>query len=389
VTIADLTIFWGETSGGVRTYLSRKRAFLAARGHRHLLVVPGAADSVRDDREGRTVTLRAWPAPLAPGYRVILRRRAVEAALLRERPDLVEVGDPYLLPWAAYRARARAGTPVVLFVHSDFVEAYLRPAGGAAAAALGWAYARQVYRRADLVLAPSSVVSDRLAAHGIARVEVIPFGVDVDRFHPARRREAVRREIGAGDRGVCLFVGRLSPEKGLETLLRALPRLGEAGVALWVAGSGRLERKVREAAARYAVRVLGFLDPDRLADVYAAADVVALPSPRETFGLAALEALASGVPVVAAAGGGPASWLTAEVGRVVPPGDPAALAGAVLALAAERGARREACRRFAEAYAWEPALARLLARYARLVAERRPVDVAIASAEASARGSAG
>lgn len=370
--VADLTMFYGPLSGGVRTYIARKRSYLAARGHRHLLVVPGPADTVRDDAEGRTVTLRGIPVPVvAPGYRVILERCGAEATLVREEPDIVEVGDPYVLPWAAYRARARVGFPVVLFVHSDFVEAYLHPTLGRAAASAGWAYARAVYRRADLVLAPSSAVARTLEAQEIPRVEVMPLGVDVERFRPGRRREAVRHALGAGGRPVGLYVGRLSPEKGLDTLVAALPHLSAGGAVVWVAGAGRLEGRLREAARRYPLRLLGFItDPDRLADLYAAADALLVPGAHETFGLVALEALASGVPVVAAASGGPAELVTSEVGVLVPPNDPAALAGAALRLAAEGpGARAAACRRRAEAHAWEPALARLVARYQRLLGE--------------------
>ncbi len=372
--LADLTIFYGPTSGGVRTYLACKRRFLAARGYRHLLIVPGPADAVDDGPDGRTITLRGLPLPFAPGYRVILGRRGAEAALVRERPALVEVGDPYVLAWAAYRARVRTGMTVVLFAHSEFVETYLRPRLGRAGAAAGWAYARAVYRRADLVLAPSAAVASTLAAHGIAGVEVMPLGVDTARFRPDRPRDQVRRALGVDGGPVCLYAGRLSPEKGLETLLAALPRLAAGGAVVWIAGAGPLESRVREAAGRYPVRFLGFVDdPERLANLYAAADAVLVPGPHETFGLAALEALAAGTPVVAAAAGGPAALITPDVGLLVPPADPAALADAALRLVREgRGARAEACRRLAEAHAWEPALARLLARYERLLA--RPAD---------------
>jgi glycosyltransferase involved in cell wall biosynthesis len=367
-------MFYGPISGGVRTYISHKRRFLAARGHRHLLVVPAALHTVRDDAEGRTVTLRGLPVPGVPGYRMILGRRGAEATLVRERPDLVEVGDPYVLPWAAYRARARVGFPVVLFAHSDFVEAYVRPALGSAAASAAWAYARSVYRRADLVLAPSSAVAGTLASRGVPRVEVMPLGVDTARFRPGRRAAAeLRRTLGDEARPVCLYVGRLSPEKGLDTLIAALPHLTAGGAALWVAGAGRLEGRLREAAARYPVRLMGFVaDPERLAAIYAAADVLVVPGEHETFGLTTFEALASGTPVAAVAAGGPAAVITPEVGLLVPPRDPAALAGAALHLAADRGpARVAACRRLAEAHAWEPALTRLLARYTRLVAAHR------------------
>lgn len=371
-TLADLTIFYGPTSGGVRTYLAQKRAFLAARGHRHLLVVPGPTDGVRDEPEGRVVTVRGPGLPFAPGYRAILRPWRVTEILVRERPALVEVGDPYLLPWAAYRARARIGARVVLFAHSDFVETYLRPGLGRAGAAAGWAYARAVYRRADLVLAPSPAAAATLAAHGVAGVEVLPLGVDTACFRPDRRRDELRRALAADGRPVCLYAGRLSPEKGLATLLGALPRLAAGGAVLWVAGAGRLEPQLAAAARRYPIRLLGFVGgAERMADLYAAADAVVVPGAHETLGLAALEALACGTPVVAAAAGGPADLVTPEVGALVPPGDPAALADAALrVMREERAARTEACRRRAEAYAWGPALARLLDRYERLLAAR-------------------
>jgi alpha-1,6-mannosyltransferase len=384
VILADVTIFWGPISGGVRTYVRRKQCFLAARGHRHVLIVPGEADTVSDEPSGRTITLRGVPAPFAPGYRVVWRRRAVEAALVAERPAVIEVGDPYLFPWAAFRARERTGAAVVLFAHADFVEAYVRRSAGRLGAMAGWAYARRVYGRADLVLAPSTAAASQLEAHGVRGVEVMPLGVDTEAFHPDRRREAVRRALGVAEGPAVLYVGRLSPEKGLDTLLAALPRLAAGGATLWVAGAGRLEGRLREAAARHPVRLLGFVsDRQRLAELYAAADVVVVPGQFETFGLTALEALASGTPVVASATGGPATFLTDAAGALVAVGDADALAHAVLRVGREAGQRRSACRRLGEAYAWEPALARLLARYERLAAPRAAATRAPAGAEAA------
>jgi D-inositol-3-phosphate glycosyltransferase len=204
---------------------------------------------------------------------------------------------------------------------------------------------------ADRMVASTLVERADLAWHlgaDPARVTVIPCGVDVELFRP-RPSAPARQRLGLDAEHVLLFVGRLTPIKGLETLLRALAMLRSDGLAkarltLLVvggakgdeAGSGHLRRLAQELGVGAWVDFRGPQPQDILPDYYAAADVCLMPSRYESFGMVALEAMASGVPVIASrAGGLSVTVQDGATGRLVPEGDVAALARAVAGLLAD------------------------------------------------------
>jgi D-inositol-3-phosphate glycosyltransferase len=209
---------------------------------------------------------------------------------------------------------------------------------------------------ADRIVASNLIERADLAWHLGAdprRVAVIPCGVDVELFRP-RAAPPARARLGLDAEHVLLFVGRLTPIKGLETLLRALAALRSDGLAaarltLLVvggakgdeAGSGHLRRLAHELGVGAWVDFRGPQPQDVLPDYYAAADLCLMPSRYESFGMVALEAMASGVPVIASRAGGLAVTVQdGATGRLVPEGDVAALARAVAGLLADEPARR-------------------------------------------------
>src|SRR5690606_11450028 len=157
----------------------------------------------------------------------------------RHRPDVIEIGSPYLLPHRIRRALrglpAGASRPrLVGFWHADFPVTYIGrffsrfgAATGRFAEGLAWRYARAVYNRFDAVLVPSRVILERLRAHGIRNLHHVPLGVDAETFTPARRDEARVRELKAGlpERLTIFFGHRFAEEKGLRTLLKAYPEM--------------------------------------------------------------------------------------------------------------------------------------------------------------------
>jgi glycosyltransferase involved in cell wall biosynthesis len=196
-------------------------------------------------------------------------------------------------------------------------------------------------------------VRDLLHAKGIEHALVWGRGVDVDHFHPERDGTRWRRRLGVRDGAMLvLHVGRLAPEKNTDTLCDAWTiarqALGSRATFL-VAGEGPMGQAL-ESRMPWAGRV-GFLDRESLADLYGAADLCVLPSATETCGLVALEALATGVPVVAAdAGGFRESIAHGVTGLLAPPDDPRAFAAHIVHLVMEHDRRRHlatAARRFA------------------------------------------
>jgi glycosyltransferase involved in cell wall biosynthesis len=183
----------------------------------------------------------------------------------------------------------------------------------------------RVYERARLLIAPSQFLRDKILEHGLrpARIEVVPNPVDLDAHSPAQ-----------GDDGFALFVGRLDPEKGVETLLRAAAR---ARVPLKIAGSGELETPLQQLAAREGwsnVQFLGHCGGERLRALYRGARLLVMPSAcYENCPLVVLEAFASGKPVLASRLGGLPELVQEErTGRLLPAGDVDAWAGGLAAM---------------------------------------------------------
>ncbi|MEN2417627.1 glycosyltransferase [Streptomyces rimosus] len=365
--IVRLANFVTPESGGLRTALRALGAGYRAAGHEPVLVVPGPA--VRDEitDQGRVITL---PGPVLPGtggYRVLADRRRVRRVLEALAPDRLEVSDRTTLRWTGEWAR-RARVPAVMVSHES-VDGVLRawgvPCGPARAAAdrvnLRTAHA---YSRVVCTTEWAAAEFTRLGARNVVRA---PLGVDLTSRHPGLRSVQLRRRCAGGADVLLLLCSRLSPEKRPGRALDALAELRWRGVdaALVVAGDGPLRSRLtaRARAERLPVVFLGHLaDPAELAALQAAADVALAPGPAETFGLAALEALACGTPVVASA----ASALAGLVGRGGDTAldDGASYAAAVLrVLARPEAHRRAAARQRAEGYGWQPAVAAFLAAH--------------------------
>lgn len=389
LAVLDVTEFFGETSGGVRTYLERKAAYVAAHpALRQVLVVPGAHDALEDGEGVRCYRLRGPRVPMRPPYRFMLALRQPRRIVEHERPDVVEIGSPGLVPWIVRLATrrmgaARGGVPLVHFWHSH----YPRQLGGSHAGGpgagrgdgvlgrLAWRYARRIDRLFDVTVVASAFVARELAAAGIDRVAHVPLGVDLARFHPRRRAHARTTRAAHGlplSAPLALYVGRFAPDKRLDVVLDAWAAVRRrTGAALVLVGAGSEEARLRAHPEGARATWLPFEhDRERLADLMAAADVQLAPGPLETFGLAVVEAMASGTPVVAVDAGAAAELVARSGGgRCFAPGDAGALAEAVVAVldggaeglhALGRSARAHAERE----HAWSAVFDRLFALHA-------------------------
>ncbi len=314
--ICDLTIFYSETSGGVRTYLTEKQKYV--RTHRpdvkHVIIVPGPENSVHDDGNTRLYRFKAPRQLVNANYHMPLRPGPFLEALEQEKPDLIEAGSPFISPWAAFEYRRRHGIPVAGFFHANIAETYVTaipPAFQFLFRGLfyhaGWWWCRRVFNRCDMVLAPTRRIKDLLETRGIGRVYEQGFGVDPDVFTPENRDLELRRSIGADpDTIVFLFVGRLHREKGLDVAVKSFLQIEQEKSLLLIAGAGQARSWVESVAAKNPrVRYLGFLkNRAELARTYASSDIFVMPCANETFGMAYLEALASGIPIVGIKGSG-------------------------------------------------------------------------------------
>lgn len=313
--VLDITEFFGDTTGGIRTYLRQKAAYVE--GHpqcRQVLVLPGSRDAITQSDGVRIYRLRGPKVPRQEPYRFMLATRSNRRIAVHEHPDVIEVGSPGLVPWIVRLASRGLGIPVVAFYHSNFPRVFSpwperSPWWRRSMHDLAWRYARRIDRHFAHTIVCSRFVGDDLRRAGIDRVTQIPLGVDLERYHPGRRaaREEVRARYGLPEGLVAGFVGRFAPEKELDVALTAWPEVHRrTGATLVLIGDGP-QRPVLERMAGDApwIRFLPYeKERERLADLLAALDVFIAPSSNETFGLAPLEAMSCGTPVLTADRGG-------------------------------------------------------------------------------------
>ena len=371
IHIVDATMFWSPTGGGVRRYLQTKHAWLAEQPRwRHTIAVPRVAGAGAD-----AATLPSWPLPASGGYRLPLRRRAIARVLIELRPDLIEAGDPYRVAWGALDAARSLGIPALAYCHSN-VAAMARLAAGpfaTAAARAAERYARHLYRRFELVLAPSEDMAARLRDWGVDRVACQPLGVDTETFHPRARDRAWRQRHGWSEATrVLVYAGRFAAEKHLDVLADAVGRLGAPYVLLAV-GAGPAPPPTSER-----VVVQPFVASAReLATVLASADAFVHAGDQETFGLSVLEAMACGTPAVVRDAEGLGELADGGSAIAVAGGSGADFAAAIDSLFdAGRSERSRRARERAEASDWNVVLPGLVGHYLRLLGDARATPAA-------------
>jgi alpha-1,6-mannosyltransferase len=364
--ILQVANFYASNSGGLRTTLDALGRAYGDAGFERVLVVPGPADGDEDTSAGRRITLRGPRVPGMGGYRALAGTGGVRAVLAELPPDHLELSDKSTLAglgsWAA-----GTGVRAVLVSHErlDAILSPRVPPGFPLGACADW-WNRRLARGFDAIVTPSKFAAAEFTRIGATHVSVVPLGVDLDVFHPRARERPV--DVNGDDNEVSLVcVGRLSREKRPDLAIETLRAIHARGLRarLWMVGDGP-RRAAHEVRARdLPVVFTGHLhDRRRLAALLAAADVALAPCPYETFGLAALEALACGTPVVTSDRGAVPEIVQAgqgaAAGAAAAP-EPVSLAAAVARVVARpRDDRRGAARARAEEYPWRRTAQRML-----------------------------
>ncbi|MHC1479789.1 glycosyltransferase family 4 protein [Frateuria aurantia] len=284
---------------GVALTVQALAAGLTAAGHRVELVRPRQKlDPMTPDTGQRLV--RGLALPRYPGLQLGLpSRRALQRAWTLDRPDAVYIATEGPLGHSALTAARQLGIPAVSGFHTRFDTyaghygiAWLRPAVEAAL--------RRFHRRSLATLVPTQALADEITALGIDNARLLRRAVDTTLFHPGRRDPDLRRTWGADETTmVVLFVGRIAPEKNLDLAIRSWRAIKTAhpdSRCLWV-GDGPSRRELE--AAHTDILFTGLLHGELLARYYASADLFPFPSLSETFGNVVLEAMASGLGVIA------------------------------------------------------------------------------------------
>lgn len=365
---------------GVTTVVGLMRDGLRARGHEVLTIAPRYPASTGAGAPLDESGLVRRSAVPCPGYGAVRLSMPfgddVHGALTAFNPDVVHLVTEGPIGVLGRRWANRADVPMVSSFHTDFPRYAARYAGGWAVGPVK-RYLRWFHGAARLTQTPSDATRDELVAMGIPRAVAWGRGVDTRRFTPTRRDEARRASRGAGEVPLVLHVSRLAVEKDVATLVAAFrlahARVGD-GARFVVAGDGPKAPWVR-AMLPFAEHE-GFLQRDRLADLYADADVFVFPSPTETCGLVVLEAMASGVPVIAARAGGVVEQLREGInGHLCAPGDPEAFAVAIERLVRDvphRTGLAAGALAFASDRSWDRELDRLEPMYREAQAQLPP-----------------
>lgn len=346
--LVDVCAFYTPHGGGVKTYVEQKLRLGPELGATITILAPG------DDHEvvefGPRARIVKIPSPrlaVDKNYWYFADEPALHAALDQLEPDLVECSSPWRSP--SWTANWGGKVPRSLFMHADPMSAYayrwfdgLLPRHVTDRLfAPYWRHIRSVASRYDSVICASRDLTQRLAKGGVPNTRLEPMGVDEGVFSPANRDPALRARLLADlglpeNAGLLLGIGRLAGEKRWPMVIEGVRRAArQRPLGLLLLGGGRMEAKVRAAIGSDPhIRLLDPVrDRPRFAAILASGDALVHGCEGETFGLAAAEARASGVPVVVPDRGGAAEQADNGGGLTYRSADPDALAQAVLALA--------------------------------------------------------
>lgn len=364
---------------GVTTVLATMRRGLLERGHAVQVLAPAYPHLSQDDPDVHRAP--SIPCPPYPAVRLSWPwGQGLAGAMHRFAPDIVHAVTEGPLGGFGRAYARRTDRPLVTSFHTDFPRYAGRYLGG-------WAigptrrYLRWFHGPALATQTPSDVTRAELQGLGLPRAVTWGRGVDCRVFTPGRRDGRRRYALGAAGKLLVLYVGRLAVEKGMDMLVtafQAVHALRGEGLVFCIAGDGPEAERVRSELPF--ARHFGFLERQTLADLYADSDLFVFPSPTETCGLVALEAMASGLPVIGVDAGGMRDNVREGLtGHLVAPGDADGLAGAIVAVLADettRYAMGQAARAFAVGRDWERELDLLVRQYQSVLG--RPADVAAA-----------
>ncbi len=360
--IVQTANFYHPKSGGLRTAMHQLAVGYQRAGHESVLIVPGAQHADEMTPFGRRISMAAPKLPGSGGYRVITDIDRLIMTLDELSPDRLEVSDRTTMRPLGWWARG-AGIPSCVWAHERLDGVFRTFSRGLLPSRLmADRWNRVTAAKFDTVIASTFFAGGEFERIDLPYVRV-PLGVDLQTFHPDRNRPALRDDLVHDHSEILLVMcTRLSKEKCPDIGIEVVREMGARGVKvrLVILGDGPERRRLERMVADVPVRLLGHVsDRWEVAALLATADVLIAPGPIETFGLAALEALACGTPVVANRSGALAEVIGERGGAAVDP-TAGAFADAVLAVMANTNRRADARSR-AEEFPWSQTVARMLA----------------------------
>ena len=367
--VLDVTEFYSERGGGVRSHLSLKGHVLCQLGHEHVVVAPGARDgesaatgdgdsACEGARPPRVIRVRGPAAPYDPSYHLLLDTGKIRDVIARERPDVLEIHSPYMAAVGALRARKGTYGVRTFQWHSDFIDTYggvladkapfLPSAIVRGATQPLWSLVRGIARRCAATLVASAWQVGKLTAHDVPNIVHRPFGIERSIFRPDAASTEARRALLAlagrtEETTVLVGLGRFAIEKRWDVVIDAF-KLLRTDAVLVLFGDGP-ERERMKARANANVVFPGFSkERHALAASLASADALVHGCPFETFGLSIAEAMSCGLPAVVPDDGGASEMHDPDSGERYTANDAEACAEAIERLLGRLATERTAMR---------------------------------------------
>jgi len=351
--IAYFTETFLPATDGVVTRLRSTIDVLSGIGDEMIVIAPKYGEGPGSYSGAPIHRVSSVPFPPYPQIKLAPSTPNVGRALRSFGPDVIHAVNPFVLGAGGVYYARRLDVPLVASYHTN-VTTYARYYGLGFGDRAGRWWTRTLHNRARINLCTSEATREYLVGEGVERVHLWPQGVDSRRFHPDWFSKAWRARLTGGNPSdkLLLYVGRLAPEKGIGSIKEALREI--PGLRLAIVGDGPARRDLEREFADTPTVFIGVRRGKELAASYASADAFVFPSTTETLGLSMLEALASGLPVLAARTGASAEVVSdGEDGLLYEPNSPSSLVAAVRKLFSDERLRSD------------------LARKARLLAEER------------------
>ncbi|MFC3038786.1 glycosyltransferase family 4 protein [Virgibacillus xinjiangensis] len=298
--IAIITETFLPSTDGVVTRLVHSIRYFLGQGHDVRVIAPDLG--VTEFEGAEVVGVRPRTLPFYRSKKFALPTRKVRNMLQDYNPDVVHVVNPALLGASGVRYAKKLGYPLVASYHTH-VPIYLDYYNLSMFKGLLWWYFRKLHNQADLNLCTSKAVKEELDQKDFHNVHVWKRGVDTELFHPDKYDKAMRDKLSGGqpEKKLLLFVGRLAAEKEIEKIKAVLDSSDEFVLA--VVGDGPHRQELESYFSGTNTVFTGFMHGEELAKAFASSDVFVFPSTTETLGLVIMEAMASGLPLVAAKSG--------------------------------------------------------------------------------------
>lgn len=289
---------------GVTNTLDRLTKYFDANGVEYKLFIP--QDNRQEIYQNNIYSFLSFDFFLYPELRFTLPDIFRMKKIIEEfKPDLIHVVTPFNVGMCGLKIAKDMDIPLVASYHTNFSQ-YLKYYNLQVLDEWLWGFVRWFHNQCLVNYCPSKDTRQNLLKHGINNVEIWGRGIDSKLYNPKNRSETLRERYNINDKLVLLYVGRLAPEKDIHVLIDAFTILNERykdKIHLIITGSGPVEEELRERKIDN-ITFTGYLKGTKLAEIYASSDIFVFPSVTETFGNVVLEAMASGLPVVASMEGG-------------------------------------------------------------------------------------